>query len=80
MTIRIRLFATMADSAGAHQLSLQLPDHATLADVRPALERQFPRLRFSQGTLLAVNQEYVEPARPLKDNDEVAIIPPVSGG
>jgi molybdopterin converting factor subunit 1 len=80
VTIKIRLFAHMAQQTGESNVSLDLPDASTLAAIQPFLEKKFPTLRWPPGTMLAVNQEYAGPHHPLHENDEVAIIPPVSGG
>jgi len=72
--VTVRLFAGLRERAG--QARLELEDVATAADV-------WPRLGLGEeppGLLYAVNREYVEPAHPLGDGDEVALIPPVSGG
>lgn len=73
MTIRVRLFAGLRERAGFDRKEI---DAATVADVWPALG-----LGDEPGGLLyAVNKEYAERDRPLADGDEVALIPPVSGG
>jgi MoaE-MoaD fusion protein len=72
-TVRVRLFAGLRERAGWSQREV---DAATVADVWPALE-----LGDEPGGLLyAVNKEYAAPDRRLADGDEVAVIPPVSGG
>jgi molybdopterin converting factor subunit 1 len=80
MTVNIRLFAIMAQSANTGALPLDLPPGASAAAVRPALQSRFKNLPWPNGTMLAVNQEYATPETPLHPGDEVAIIPPVSGG
>jgi molybdopterin synthase sulfur carrier subunit len=78
--VRIRLFAHMAGFANPSSLALELAEGAKLSDVQPALLKKFPDLPWPASTMMAVNQEYVPPAQLLKDKDEIAIIPPVSGG
>ena len=74
--VRVRLFASLRELAGRREQSLDLADGATVADVWPAL-----RLGAAPAGLAhAVNRGYVEPSAPLRDGDEVALIPPVSGG
>ena len=86
MTVRIRLFAHMAQHArtvrgpGGDRFSLEVPDGATVDRIPDLLRRELPDLPWPASTLLAVNQHYVPPGHPLNDNDEVAVIPPVSGG
>ncbi|MFN8521840.1 MAG: molybdopterin converting factor subunit 1 [Chloroflexota bacterium] len=80
MTIKIRLFATYREAAGASRLDLEVRSGATVAEALASLSQRFPRLtRLEQG-MLAVNQEYVAATYPLHDGDELALIPPVSGG
>ena len=81
MIVHVRLFAVMAQDAGTAILDLSLENGQDLAAIRAALTKKYPRLRWPEGTMWAVNQEYVAAdGHPLTDGDEVAIIPPVSGG
>lgn len=80
MTIRVRLFAMMAQQAGTGRLTLEMPAGTPVGTIQELLRNTFPDLRWPTGTMLAVNQEYAPPERLLQENDEVAIIPPVSGG
>ena len=72
----VRLFAGLREQAGTGRRELELPAEATLAAVWPALELGDE----PAGLLYAVNRAYAERERPLADGDEVALIPPVSGG
>ena len=76
MQVRIRLFAGLRERAGTGARTLELTDGATLGDVWPALDLGDE----PSGLLYAVNKRYAEPATALADGDEVALIPPVSGG
>jgi molybdopterin synthase catalytic subunit len=76
MRIAIRLFAGLRELAGTRSREIELPEGATAADVWPALELG----EEPSGLLLAVNRAYVPRETPLADGDEVALIPPVSGG
>jgi MoaE-MoaD fusion protein len=82
MQVRILLFATLKDLAGKNRLTLTLPDgNMTVADVRRALIGQYPPMEANvQVAIAAVNEEYAFPADTVKDGDEVAFFPPVSGG
>ena len=73
MTVVVRLFAGLREQAGWSQRELEA---ATVADVWPLLELGDE----PEGLLYAVNREYAERQRELRDGDEVALIPPVSGG
>jgi molybdopterin converting factor subunit 1 len=74
------LFAIMAQQAGTGTLPLELPAGARLGSVQTLLQERFTGLRWPAGTMLAVNQEYAAADRSLQEGDEVAVIPPVSGG
>ncbi len=76
MQIRVRLFAGLRERAGVDVLELELPDGATVAD---ALERLRPVAGDLQ-VVMAVNREYADAADSLHADDELALIPPVSGG
>ena len=76
MHITIRLFAGLRERAGADELALELPDGARVAD---ALDR-VGDLTEGISVVMAVNREYADPGRPLAPGDELALIPPVSGG
>lgn len=81
MTIRVKLFAAMRDLTGDEVVEVELPDGATVGDLRRELGALAPLAR----TLLsrsgvAVNHDLAENDRPLAAADEVAVIPPVSGG
>lgn len=81
MTIHVRLFALVRDRAGTAAASLTLPDPATVADAAAALAERFPAAaKFLPRVAYAVNQEYVPVTTVLHDGDELAVIPPVSGG
>jgi MoaE-MoaD fusion protein len=82
MQVRILLFATLKDLAGKNRLTLMLPDgNMTVADIRRALTAQYPPMEANvQAAIAAVNEEYAFPGDVVKDGDEVAFFPPVSGG
>jgi molybdopterin synthase catalytic subunit len=74
--VTVKLFAGLRERAGAGERELELPDGARVADVwEPLGLGDEPH-----GLLYAVNKAYAEPARALAEGDEVALIPPVSGG
>ena len=76
MQIVVRLFAGLREQRGANRLELDLRDGASVADVWPALELGDE----PPGLLYAVNRSYAERSQALVEGDEVAVIPPVSGG
>jgi len=76
MRVQIRLFASLRERAGASELTLDLPDGALVGDA-------LSKLRWLTGDLkavLAVNRDYASESTPLQPGDELALIPPVSGG
>lgn len=78
---RVRLFARLADLAGTRETEIELGEGLTAAGVFDVLSRQFPALDgFEAAVRFAVNAEYVPGTHPVRDGDEVALIPPVSGG
>jgi MoaE-MoaD fusion protein len=74
--VRIRLFAGLRERAGTGTRTLDLPDGATIADVWPALDLGDE----PAGLLYALNKRYAGRTAAVADGDEVALIPPVSGG
>lgn len=80
MRVRVRLFASLREAAGRRELELECPAGARVADALRTLAEQYPHLRGLEAARVAVNLEYVGPEFGLRDSDEVAIIPPVSGG
>lgn len=81
MEVRVLLFAQLEDRVGVSEARLSLPAGSTGADLREALDRGTPGLRpLLEVSRLAVGQEYVSWDHPLRESDEIAVIPPVSGG
>ena len=81
MTITVKLFAVMRDAAGTPEVALPLPEGATAADAAGALVSRFPAVGPRLRTVAyAVNRAYAPGTTVLKDGDELALIPPVSGG
>lgn len=81
LEVRVRLFAVLAEIADVRELPLTLPAPATGRNVLEALIERFPAVRpLAPSLKLAVNLEYVGWDHPLAPGDEVAIVPPVSGG
>lgn len=76
MRVQIRLFASLRERAGASELTLELPDGALVGDALTELGWLIGDLR----AVLAVNREYASAETVLKPDDELALIPPVSGG
>ncbi|MFL5242092.1 MAG: MoaD/ThiS family protein [Gemmataceae bacterium] len=81
MLIQVNLFARFKDLAGADQITVDLPNNATVRDLRQTLKRIYPS---SAGLLersaVAVDNEFTEDRTAILANAEVALLPPVSGG
>jgi MoaE-MoaD fusion protein len=81
MQIRVLFFGMLKDLAGRSSESLSLPEPATLSDVLRHYEERIPRLRAMVPSIaMSINQEYARPESELKAEDEIALLPPVSGG
>jgi len=76
MVVHVRLFAALRERAGRDQLELELPDGALVSDALAQVEE----LARDLPLVLAVNREYAQLGDPLSPGDELALIPPVSGG
>jgi len=82
MTISVRLFAVLRERAGRERVELELADGATVDDAVAALGKQagLDGLLEALPVAMAVNREYASGATELRPGDELALIPPVSGG
>ncbi|HEX2973500.1 MAG TPA: molybdopterin converting factor subunit 1 [Tepidisphaeraceae bacterium] len=79
--IRVKLFAILREKAGVAELELELPEGATVGNAVAALGERIPAIRESLDSVaFAVNRSYAGLTAILKDGDELAAIPPVSGG
>jgi molybdopterin converting factor subunit 1 len=81
MRVTVRLFARLRDMAGSGELVRDVPAPATVQTVWSALVAEMPALAQYEKTMsVAVNAEYSRMAAAVQDGDEVAFLPPVSGG
>ncbi len=81
MRVTVRLFARLRDIAGAAELERDVPAGATVRTVWNDLSAQYPALApYLASISAAVNADYARLDTRLKDGDEVAFLPPVSGG
>jgi sulfur-carrier protein len=79
--VTIRLFARLREIAGAAELRRQIPDGGAAHDAWLALVAEFPALAdYTRAVSCAINEEYAKLTATLHDGDEVAFLPPVSGG
>jgi molybdopterin converting factor subunit 1 len=81
MQVRVLFFGALRDLVGRSHDALTLPEGARLSDLLAQYEATVPRLKdFLPAIALSINQEYAAPGAALHDQDEVALLPPVSGG
>lgn len=81
MKVKVKLFALYRERAGTSELWLDLPEGASVQDALNSLAQRFPSLEELLGrAFFALNKRYVQLQDPLKDGDELAVFPPVSGG
>ena len=81
MRVTVRLFARLRDIAGCGDLVREAPAGATVADVWHILIGEFPEMAgYDSSISTAVNADYAKMTAALSDGDEVAFLPPVSGG
>jgi len=79
--VTVRLFARLREIAGGQELQIDVPDGAQVRDVWAALTARHPELAAYERTIsCAVNEDYARMSATLRDGDEVAFLPPVSGG
>ena len=76
MEVTVRLFAQLRERAGAPELTLELPDGSSVSDALSELDGLADGLPL----VMAVNREYADGSQTLSEGDELALIPPVSGG
>lgn len=81
MHVKVRLFARLREIAGTSELGIDVADHATVHDVWRALAERHGELGpYTSSVSCAVNEDYSRMTATLREGDEVAFLPPVSGG
>ena len=81
MRVTVRLFARLRDIAGASELGQHVDPGATIGSVWRQLVAEFPELAsYERSISSAINADYARMDQPVHDGDEVAFLPPVSGG
>lgn len=81
MRVAVRLFGQIREAVGAKELHVQLPEGARASTLRSLLTEQYPAFAAPDARLrVSVNREFAADDAPLADGDEVAFLPPVSGG
>ena len=77
---KILLFGVTRDILGSESGSVSLPEGSSVYDLRTKLIADFPALGKLNSLMIAVNNEYAEDSTLINSSDEIALIPPVSGG
>lgn len=81
MEVRVLFFAAYRELAGLRETVMEFPDGTRLQDVLMRVIEAHPRLGpHRDSMILAVNEEFAEPETPLQPGDEIALLPPMSGG
>lgn len=80
MEVKVLAFGIAKEIFGGTSTTLELPGSTNAKELRDALEQQYPRLKELASYMVAVNDEYAEDDIVIGIQDEIAIIPPVSGG
>lgn len=81
MKITIQIFAALAEAMETDEMAMEVAEGATVDDVLNHIAEDYLHFKsWRERTAIAVNHEYVHGDHALKDGDEVALIPPVSGG
>ena len=81
MQVKVLFFGQLKEVVGAPEEQVELPEGASVADLFARYQQRFPRLEeFRPSIAVAVNQEYTDSTAALRMGDEVAFLPPVSGG
>jgi molybdopterin converting factor small subunit len=80
MNINVLAFGIAKDIFGNSSVRLELANDATVYNLKYSLENQYPRLKQLASYMIAVNNEYALLGDTIHESDEIAVIPPVSGG
>ena len=81
MHLKIRFFGSVKDEAGRDSFELDIPDGGNLMDLESTLRRELPQIWSGRSQLFfAVNQKYADRNESLRESDEIALFPMVSGG
>ncbi len=80
MEVNVLLFGIAKDLVGKQKLNMQIPASTTVSDFKQIMHEQYPELIELDSIAIAVNSEYASDQIVIRDHDEIALIPPVSGG
>ena len=80
MQCKIKAFGISKEIIGSGLFEMEVPEGHTISDLKKALIKKYPTFESLKSLYIAVNNEYAPEHALLKDGDEIALIPPVSGG
>lgn len=80
MKLNIMLFGIARDIIGGSSLTLEMEEKATVDTLMQHLQKTYPDFERLASLMIAVNSDYAKRDQVLQENDEIALIPPVSGG
>ena len=81
MKVRVKCFAWAKEVTGEEEIDLEVPEIATVADLRESLGERFPLFSGRMESIaVSVNHEFAGEGTPVEAGDELALIPPISGG
>lgn len=80
MKCTIKAFGITKDIIGKREIEIEVNEASTVADLKQLLESQYPELKGLRSLFIAVNNSYAKNETVLAQSDEIALIPPVSGG
>ena len=79
--MRVQFFSQLKEIVGASEITLDLPDGTSIADLLTRLYQDFPELeKWDRGLLVGAGLDFVARDHIIQPNDEIAIMPPVQGG
>jgi molybdopterin converting factor subunit 1 len=79
MKVAVRFFARCREIAGEKQKEIEIEDGMMLQDIKELLLNEYPDLK-NEKLIVSLNHKYAKPDTRLKEDDEIALFPPVSGG
>ena len=80
MKVNVLAFGIAKDIFGGSTVEVEVPANGTTENLKQSLEERYPRLKHLASYMVAVNNEYASDEVLLTERDEIAVIPPVSGG
>lgn len=80
MTLNLKLFGITKEVIGTTELEYKVAASASVSSIKQKLIEEFPELESLKSLAIAVNGEYASHDLPLTEQDEIVLIPPVSGG